>query len=112
YTAGGSAGSAVFNLIWPRLSGRSWYAIIVKPDHGCRPSCGRSALNGEIEHLMSGEASSGRVRANSAAGEVAIAKCPFLNIMYCSPTLSFLALLCITSLTVIGIRHLSLIGAE
>jgi len=48
----------------------------VKPENRCRPSWGRSALNGEIEILMSGEASSGRVRANNAAGELIIARGP------------------------------------
>ena|SRR6516162_9863110 len=43
---------------------------------GMKPSCGRSALNGDIEHLMSGEASSGWVRANNAAGELIIASGP------------------------------------
>ncbi len=55
---------------------------MVNPDHLCSPSCGRSALNGDIEHLMSGEASSGRVRANSAAGAVAIVRAPVWNIKY------------------------------
>jgi hypothetical protein len=45
---------------------------MLNPENRCRPSCGRSALNSEIEILTSGEASSGRVRANNAAGELII----------------------------------------
>ena len=78
---GDAAASSDFSRISPRLSGRNWYTITVKPENLCKPAAGLSELNGEIEIFTSGVASSGRVRANSAQGPAAIVSGPSRNIM-------------------------------
>ena len=63
-------------------------------------------------NLTSGVASSGRVRANSASRRGDHRQRPVAEQVVFQPGLSLRELLSITSLTVIGKLHFSLIGAE